>query len=611
METVQLLECNAHDDERKLKEGKMQRSNSGKLTQYDTGCQLAVNGQGNIGRPGGKLRSAGRAVAIVAIALIAGITMLPFLGSTAFAATSAPAVTSISPAAGPTAGGTVVIVNGTGFASGATVMFGTVAATGVTVDSTTWITATSPAEAAGTVDVTVTTADGTSATSSADQFTYYVADDAYTAVNPARLADTRCGSSPQPSYCSSENIPHANATLSTLGAGESMNITVTGIDSIPSNAVAVVVNVTAVNMIDDGYLSIYSEGSTPTVVSSLDWTAWSGIVTNLVTVPVNISNGQITVTYGGTSGTVNIIIDVEGYYAAPGSTPAGLYNAVAPTRLADSRCSESPLPVGITSSYCAAIPSANANLTTLGAGQAENVTVTGVGPVPSSGVSAVVLNLTATNTTSSSYFTVYPAGTINALVSEVNWVQGETVQNRVIAEVGSSGQITIYNYSGSVNFTVDVAGYYTDGSNPNQTGSLFSPVITPARIVDTRCGSSPQPSYCSSENIPHANSSLSAVGAGRAIAAQVVGEAGIPSNATAFVGNVTVTGGTGSGYLVLYSSSNAPRTSDVNFSADATDANMVISQLNSSGQVNIKNGGARGSVDVLVDVSGWFTSVAS
>jgi hypothetical protein len=181
----------------------------------------------------------------------------------------------------------------------------------------------------------------------------------------------------------------------------------------------------------------------------------------------------------------------------------------------------------------------------------------------------------------------------------------------VIAEVGSSGQITIYNYSGSVNFTVDVAGYYTDGSNPNQTGSLFSPVITPARIVDTRCGSSPQPSYCSSENIPHANSSLSAVGAGRAIAAQVVGEAGIPSNATAFVGNVTVTGGTGSGYLVLYSSSNAPRTSDVNFSADATDANMVISQLNSSGQVNIKNGGARGSVDVLVDVSGWFTSVAS
>ncbi|EQD25892.1 hypothetical protein B1A_22104, partial [mine drainage metagenome] len=167
------------------------------------------------------------------------------------------------------------------------------------------------------------------------------------------------------------------------------------------------------------------------------------MVTNLVTVPVNSGNGQITVANGGAAGSVNYIVDIEGYYGPVGSTPAGLYNAVTPTRLADSRCSESP-PAGVSSSYCSAIPSVNSKLVALGAGKSENVTVTGVGPVPSTGVSAVVLNLTAANTTGSGYFTAYPAGATKATVSTVNWVKGETVPNRVIVKVGSSGQVTIY-----------------------------------------------------------------------------------------------------------------------------------------------------------------------
>ena len=80
-----------------------------------------------------------------------------------------PMVTSISPTAGPAAGGTTVTITGTNF-SGATVMFGT-AATSITSNTGTQITAIAPA-GSGTVDVTVTTAGGTSATSAADQFTY-------------------------------------------------------------------------------------------------------------------------------------------------------------------------------------------------------------------------------------------------------------------------------------------------------------------------------------------------------------------------------------------------------------------------------------------------------
>ena len=88
------------------------------------------------------------------------------------APTAAPVVTGIAPTSGPAAGGTSVTVTGTGFTGASGVDFGTLPATSVTVNSDTSITATAPAAAAGTVDVTVLGVGGTSATSSADQYTY-------------------------------------------------------------------------------------------------------------------------------------------------------------------------------------------------------------------------------------------------------------------------------------------------------------------------------------------------------------------------------------------------------------------------------------------------------
>ncbi|MDA8380349.1 MAG: IPT/TIG domain-containing protein, partial [Actinomycetota bacterium] len=86
--------------------------------------------------------------------------------------TSLPTITSVSPSFGPEAGGTPVTIAGTNFAPGATtVAFGSNAATSVSCASATTCTATSPA-GTGTVDVTVTTSAGTSATSSADAFSY-------------------------------------------------------------------------------------------------------------------------------------------------------------------------------------------------------------------------------------------------------------------------------------------------------------------------------------------------------------------------------------------------------------------------------------------------------
>ncbi len=83
-----------------------------------------------------------------------------------------PLVTKLAPKTGSTAGDTLVTVTGSHFAAGATVRFGEAAATEVLVSSSTTLTALSPAGAAGTVDVTVTTGAGTSAVTTKDHFKY-------------------------------------------------------------------------------------------------------------------------------------------------------------------------------------------------------------------------------------------------------------------------------------------------------------------------------------------------------------------------------------------------------------------------------------------------------
>ncbi|HVA09133.1 MAG TPA: IPT/TIG domain-containing protein [Acidimicrobiales bacterium] len=97
---------------------------------------------------------------------------------------AAPAVTGINPNSGPTAGGTVVTITGTGFQCVTGVKFGSTPASSFTVVSPTDISATSPPGAAGVVDVTVTNCNGTSPTGTADQFTY-VASSSGTTVVPA------------------------------------------------------------------------------------------------------------------------------------------------------------------------------------------------------------------------------------------------------------------------------------------------------------------------------------------------------------------------------------------------------------------------------------------
>lgn len=93
---------------------------------------------------------------------------------TAFTYVALPTVTSLSPTSGPTAGGTSVVITGTGFSGTTSVLFGATSAVSFTVNSATQITAIAPS-GSGAVNVTVTNAGGTSATSAGSVYTFVAA----------------------------------------------------------------------------------------------------------------------------------------------------------------------------------------------------------------------------------------------------------------------------------------------------------------------------------------------------------------------------------------------------------------------------------------------------
>jgi hypothetical protein len=83
-----------------------------------------------------------------------------------------PILSSISPASGPTSGGTVVTIHGSRLGKKASVMFDSTAATNLTWISPTMLTVTTPPHAAGIVNIIITTPRGTGTSSSVGQFTY-------------------------------------------------------------------------------------------------------------------------------------------------------------------------------------------------------------------------------------------------------------------------------------------------------------------------------------------------------------------------------------------------------------------------------------------------------
>ncbi|WP_237736703.1 beta strand repeat-containing protein, partial [Delftia acidovorans] len=219
-----------------------------------------------------------------------------------FTYVAAPSVTSISPTAGPTGGGTTVIITGTGFAAApgtGAVRFGAATAT-YTINSNTQITATAPAGSAGTVDVTVTTVGGTSATSAADQFTY-VSAPTVTSISPT-AGPTAGGTTVT---LTGTNL--SGATAVTFGATAATGFTVNSATQITATAPAgtgtVDVRVTTVGGTSaTSATDQFTYVAAPTVTSVSPTAGPAAGGTSVVITGTNLS-GATAVTFGGTAAT--------------------------------------------------------------------------------------------------------------------------------------------------------------------------------------------------------------------------------------------------------------------------------------------------------------------
>jgi hypothetical protein len=511
-----------------------------------------------------------------------------FIGRYTFAG---PAISSLSPAAGPASGGELVTVTGSDFASDSTLSFN-----GATVPITTGtlapdsFTFTTPPGPSGLVQAQVHDSLGTSPTGIGSGY-IYVGLANYFPLNPFRILDTRPSNCVQ---CSADP---------TFGPGVTRKVQLTGVtglsigaDPIPTDATAVVLNVTEVAGNAGSLLTVYPFGTGMPRASNLNF-APGKVIANLVT--VTLGQGGAVNIYNAL-GTVNVLADVEGYFEPKASSVvAGEIHPIAPVRVCDTRS-------GSLTPLCRQHGA-------IGAGGAllVNVTGTGADAIPGDGTAAAaVVNLTGVAGTAATYLSLSPTnsngqcpyvGSTAPKFSTINLSAGLVAANRVMVALGPStpgghaNSLCVYNAAGAINVIIDAGGWF--GSVSAAAGSQYQG-IQPTRICDTRSGGP----GC-------AGSALGAKGVRLIVAA---GQGGIPSGTTAVavIANLTAIAPTAATFLTMYPSNiGLPLASDINVSRGEVLPNLTVVQLDpvsgaDLGDVNLYN--AAGSVNAVVDIEGWF-----
>jgi hypothetical protein len=115
----------------------------------------------------------GQGTVDITVTTLAGVSALS--ANDRFTYAAPPTISAIAPASGPLSGGTAVTITGAGFTGVSAVKFGPTAASSFTFANDQSITAVSPANESGVVDISITASGGTSATGTPDQFTYLTA----------------------------------------------------------------------------------------------------------------------------------------------------------------------------------------------------------------------------------------------------------------------------------------------------------------------------------------------------------------------------------------------------------------------------------------------------
>ena len=259
--------------------------------------------------------------------------------------------------------------------------------------------------------------------------------------------------------------------------------------------------------------------------------------------------------------------------------------ALSPTRVLDSRPGEGPTDDGSNG--------------VVAAGAQVRLQLTGRVGVPSSSVSAVVLNVTMTEATAPGFVQVLPSGNTDiGSVSNLNIESaGQTIANQVTVPVGADGAVSIYTQGGG-HLIADVFGYFTPVADA--TSGRYLPLASPSpgRVLDTR----------DSSIVPAGGTVRVAVATGSSLGGGVVA----PGQASAVVLNLTVTQATDGGFWQVVPTNGSTAlgaSSNLNITRPGqTLSNQVIVPLGNDGTVTVfsQRGG-----HVIVDIAGVMTGASS
>ena len=386
------------------------------------------------------------------------------------------------------------------------------------------------------------------------------------------------------------------ATTGTLTAGHQVPFTVAADNSTNHGVPGAFIDLSLVP-------STGGTVGTATAINILNGNSKVKSVTNFPTRFGADNSGSVSITYTAanplpTTGDVDTLtaqnhptetVELATTYTYSGSSPPptqGPYTPLTPARICDTR----PVGPGIAHNQC----NTGAGSGPLGQGATRVITVDGNGGVPASGITAVVVNVTAIAPSALTFLSVFPDGSTQA-TSNLNPQRGATVANLVEVGVSSAGKIDVFNAKGTVNLAIDVDGYVSSA------GDLFSSVA-PVRVCDTRTAAPGiSPNQC---NTPTSK----AIAGNTALTFRVDSVTG--PNATAVVFNLTAINPTASTVLTAYAGGTTrPTASNLNLAAHTTLPNRVIVPVTCvSGDCTVSIWNAVGTVNIAVDIDGWFSA---
>jgi hypothetical protein len=236
---------------------------------------------------------------------------------------------------------------------------------------------------------------------------------------------------------------HSRGVPGARGSKPPAHLPVSGRGGLPATGVdTVVVNLTATDAARTGYITSWPTGAARPNASSLNFTQGQ-TVPNLTLAKLG-AGGRLSLWNSDDStemGPVHLIADVTGWLPS-----SSRYTSLVPQRILDTRA-------GIGAAAAPVAPGGQLDLQ-----------VTGLAGVPTAGVGAVVLNLTATNTSAPGYVTSWPTGQARPNSSSLNFGRS-SVANLVLAKVGPDGLISLWNAAdspamASADLIADVVGWF-------------------------------------------------------------------------------------------------------------------------------------------------------